>query len=81
MNITVAKGEQKNYIVNYVSDTIQNQVEHTVDSFLESVYAIGRLIHINDIHFEVPRELAGKVTSFLRVEYPGEIYEHKITVS
>ncbi|WP_010300300.1 hypothetical protein [Kurthia senegalensis] len=79
LNVTVSKGE-KHYIVDYVSDNLISQMEHTTESFLESIYTLGRKIHLNDVHFEIPKELANKVTAFLKIEFPGELYEHKISV-
>lgn len=80
LNVTVSK-QDAHYEVAYITENFEQKVVHTAESFIDSIYNLGRKWHLNEVHFELPKELVGSVTSFLRVEYPGELYEHRITVA
>jgi hypothetical protein len=80
LNVSVSK-QDAHYVVAYISENVENKVIHTAESFIDSIHALGRKIHLNDVHFELPKELLNNFMSYLRIEYPGELYEHKITVA
>ncbi len=80
LTINIQK-ENMHYVVEYVSKMGNNVVMHSRDSLYESIYKLGRLIHINNVHFRIPQDLRLPLLSFLSIEYPGELYEHKITIT
>jgi hypothetical protein len=71
------------YVVEYVSK-VGERIDHqhySKDSLFESIYKLGRHTHINNVHFCIPRDLSHSLLSFLSIEFPGELYEHKITIN
>lgn len=73
--------ENMHYVVEYFSKMGEGVTLHTKDSLYESIYRLGRNIHINNVHFRIPQDLSLPLLSFLSIEYPGELYEHKITIT
>lgn len=73
--------DNMHYVVEYVSKIGERVDHHTKDSLYESIYKLGRHIHINNVHFCIPQDLSRSLMSFLSIEFPGELYEHKITIN
>lgn len=70
-----------NYVVEYVSKLGERVDYHSKDSLFESIYKLGRHIHINNVHFCISQDVSRSLLSFLSIEFPGELYEHKITIT
>lgn len=69
------------YVVETISKRRKEVVLHTKESLYESLYKLGRSISINNVHFHIPQDLSLPLLSFLSIEYPGELYEHRITIT
>lgn len=79
LNVKITK-EELNYVAEYVMQATQEVKSVSMRSLHDVVYNLGRFIHMNNIHFHIPPELSKSLVSSLKMEYPGEVYEHKITV-
>ncbi|AMW98981.1 hypothetical protein M3603_06865 [Rummeliibacillus stabekisii] len=79
LTLTINK-ENKDYVVEYLSKKEKGVLWLSKDSLFESIYKLGRNIHLNDVHFRITKDLRLPLLSFLSIEYPGELYEHKITI-
>lgn len=69
-----------NYVAEFITQATIDVKSITVKSLHDMVYTLGRLAHINDVHFFIPSDLEKHLVQSLQVEYPGEVYEHRITV-
>lgn len=72
--------EDVSYVVEVMAQATLDVKSMTVKSLHDMVYTLGRLAHINDVHFFIPSDLETSLVKSLQVEYPGEVYEHRITV-
>lgn len=79
LNVKITK-EELNYVAEFVTQATQEVKSVSMRSLHDVVYNLGRFIHMNNIHFHIPPELTKSLLSSLKMEYPGEVYEHKITV-
>lgn len=79
LNVKITKNEL-NYVAEYVTQATQEVKSVSMTSLHDMVYKLGQFIHMSNIHFHIPPELTKSLVSSLILEYPGEVYEHKITV-
>lgn len=79
INIKITK-EELNYVAEYVSQATEEVKSVSMRSLHDMVYNLGRFTKVENIHFHIPQELVKSLVSLLKLEYPGEVYEHRITV-
>ncbi|MBQ0139923.1 MAG: hypothetical protein KBT36_11535 [Kurthia sp.] len=79
LNIKITK-EDLNYVAEYVSNVTEEVKSVSMRSLHDMVYNLGRFTKMENIHFHIPQELSKSLVSLLKLEYPGELYEHRITV-
>lgn len=79
LNVKITK-EEFQYVAEYVSNATQEVKKLSMRSLHDMIYNIGRFVPMNTVHFHIPDHLALSLITTLKLEYPGELYEHKITV-
>ncbi|GEK31479.1 hypothetical protein KZO01_17880 [Kurthia zopfii] len=79
LTVNITK-ENLEYVAEFVTQTTREVRNITIQSMHDLVYNLGQLTHMNNIHFNIPQDLKKSLITSLRLEYPGEVYEHKITV-
>lgn len=73
--------ENSEYVVKRSSNQNADQYSvHSAESLYESLFHLGRKMHISNIHFNIPHDFKSKLISFLSVEFPAELYDYHIKI-
>lgn len=79
LNVKITR-EDLNYVAEIVTQATAEVKSVSMRSLHDMVYNLGRFSHMSNIHFFIPEDMVKALLTSLRLEYPGEVYEHKITV-